>query len=206
MAGVVLRLVVHPHVICDVSGGQELATDVAGDFLLMANHVRTQTILRGKAGLTGRTFEGPLRGVHLSDVTVEMVGPGESLATVGADVGFFHTTLVGAHVVAHAVLPLEALLADGAGERLLVRVGQPVAVEMVHVAESLPACLAGVILPDRVWVGIRRPPSVDRLVPPQVVVVLELLVADGTDVGYAGRPRHWLHGQGFLTEGSSVHS
>lgn len=36
-------------------------------------------------------------------------------------------------------------------------------------------------------------PSVDRLVPPQVVVVLELLVADGTDVGHAGRPRHWLH-------------
>lgn len=29
--------------------------------------------------------------------------------------------------------------------------------------------------------------------PPQVVVVLELLVADGTDVGHAGRPRHWLH-------------
>lgn len=46
--------------------------------------------------------------------------PGESLATVGADVGFLHTALVGAHVVAHAVLPLEALLADGTGERLLV--------------------------------------------------------------------------------------
>ena len=29
--------------------------------------------------------------------------------------------------------------------------------------------------------------------PPQVVVVLELLVADGTDVGHAGWPRHWLH-------------
>lgn len=53
MAGVVLWLVVHPHMICDVSSRQELATDVAGDLLLMANHVRTQTILRGKAGLTG---------------------------------------------------------------------------------------------------------------------------------------------------------
>lgn len=48
------------------------------------------------------------------------MSPGESLATVGADIGFFHTTLVGAHVVTHAVLPLEALLADGTGERLLV--------------------------------------------------------------------------------------
>lgn len=52
-----------------------------------------------------------------------MFSPGESFATVGADVGLFHATLVRAHVVAHAVLPLEALLADGTGERLLVRVG-----------------------------------------------------------------------------------
>lgn len=36
-------------------------------------------------------------------------------------------------------------------------------------------------------------PSVDRLVPPQVVVVLELLVADGTDVLHASWPRHGLH-------------
>lgn len=84
----------------------------------------------------------------------EVMSPGERLATVGADVGFFHTTLVGAHVVAHAVLSLEALLADGTGERLLVRVGQSMAVEMVNVAESLPARLAGVVLPHRVWVGI----------------------------------------------------
>ena len=53
VADVVLRLVVHPHVICDVSSRQELPTDVAGDLLLVANHMRTQSILRGKAGLTG---------------------------------------------------------------------------------------------------------------------------------------------------------
>lgn len=35
-------------------------------------------------------------------------------------------------------------------------------------------------------------PGVDRLVPPQVVVVLELLVADGTDVGDTARPGHRL--------------
>lgn len=48
-----LGLVVHPHVICDVSSGQELSADVAGNLLLMADHVRAQTILGGKAGLTG---------------------------------------------------------------------------------------------------------------------------------------------------------
>ena len=83
--------------------------------------------------------------------------PGESLATVRADVGFFHTALVRAHMVAHAVLPLEALLADGTGERFLVRVGQAVAVEVVDVSEGLPTCLAGVVLPHGIWVGICGP-------------------------------------------------
>lgn len=154
MASVMLGLVVHPHVICDVCSGQQLPTDVAGYLLLVANHVRTQTILRGKTGLTGRAFEGSLRRVHLSDVTVQMVRPGESFATVGADVGFLHASLVGSHMVAHAVLPLEALLADVTGERLLVRVGQAVAVEVVNVTESLPARLAGMVFPYWVWVGI----------------------------------------------------
>ena len=45
-----------------------------------------------------------------------------------ADVGLLHAPLVGADVVAHPVLPLEALLAHRAGEGLLVRVGQPVSV------------------------------------------------------------------------------
>lgn len=45
----------------------------------------------------------------------------------------------------------------------------------------------------------------DRLVPPQVVVVLELLVADGTDMGHTGRARHGLNRQGLLIERSSVH-
>lgn len=74
-----------------------------------------------------------------------------------ADVGLLHPALVGAHVVAHAVLPFEALLADGAGEGLLVRVGQAVAVEVVDVAEGLPACLAGVVLLHGVGVGVCGP-------------------------------------------------
>lgn len=53
MAGVVLRLVVHPHMICDVSSRQQLPTDVAGDLLLVADHVRTQAVLGGKARLAG---------------------------------------------------------------------------------------------------------------------------------------------------------
>ena len=53
MAGVVLRLVVDPHVICDVGRRQELPTDVAGNLLLVTNHVRTQAVLGSKAGLTG---------------------------------------------------------------------------------------------------------------------------------------------------------
>lgn len=60
-------------------------------------------------------------------------------------------------MVAHAVLPLEALLADGTREGLLVRVGQAVAVEVVDVAEGLPARLAGVVLPHRVGVGVGGP-------------------------------------------------
>lgn len=86
--------------------------------------------------------------------TYFLESPGEGFATVGADVGLFHTALMGTHMVAHAVLPLEALLADGTGERLLIRVGQAVAVEMVNIAESLPARLTGVVLSYRIWVGI----------------------------------------------------
>lgn len=52
MAWVVLRLVVHSHVICDVSSWQELPTDVAGHLLFVANHMCTQTILSSETGLT----------------------------------------------------------------------------------------------------------------------------------------------------------
>lgn len=71
---------------------------------------------------------------------------------MGAHVGFLHTTLVRAHVVAHAVLPLEPLLADGAGEGFLIRVGETVSVKVVDVSEGLPARFTSVILPHRVRV------------------------------------------------------
>lgn len=41
MADVVLRLVVHPHVICDVSSRQEFSTDVTRDLLFVTNHMCT---------------------------------------------------------------------------------------------------------------------------------------------------------------------
>ena len=44
VAGVVLRLVVDPHVVGDVGGGQQLPTDVAGDLLLVADQVSAQPV------------------------------------------------------------------------------------------------------------------------------------------------------------------
>lgn len=72
------------------------------------------------------------------------------------DVRFLHAALMRADVITHPVFPLEALLADGAGVRLLVRVGQSVAVEVIDVPEGLAAGLAGVILPHLVGAGIGK--------------------------------------------------
>lgn len=60
-------------------------------------------------------------------------------------------------MVAHTVLPLKALLTDGTGERLLIRVGQAVAVEMVNVTERFSTCFTGVVLSHWIRVGICRP-------------------------------------------------
>lgn len=79
--------------------------------------------------------------------------PRKGLGAVRADVRLLHAALVRAHMVAHPVFPLEALLADGAGVRLLVRVGQPVAVEVVDVPEGLSTGLAGVVLPHLIGAG-----------------------------------------------------
>lgn len=59
-----------------------------------------------------------------------------------------HSAVVGANVVGHAVLPLEALLADGALKGFLIRMGELVAVQVVDVAEGLAAHLAAVVLLD----------------------------------------------------------
>lgn len=72
-----------------------------------------------------------------------------------AHVWFFHTSLVRSDVVTHPILPLKTLLADRTGVGLLVRVGQPVPIQMVHVPESLPTCLTSVVFPYGVGVGVR---------------------------------------------------
>ena len=75
--------------------------------------------------------------------------PGEALPTDGADVRLVNSTIVGADVVCHAILPLEPLLADGTLERLLIRVRQLVAVEVVHISEGLTTHVTAVILLHR---------------------------------------------------------
>jgi len=59
VAGVVLRLVVDPHVVGDVGGRQQLPTDVTRYLLLMADQVSAETIPRGerrRARLWRNTF------------------------------------------------------------------------------------------------------------------------------------------------------
>lgn len=75
--------------------------------------------------------------------------PGEALPADGADVGLVHAAIVRAYVVRHAVFPLESLLADRALERLLVRVGQLVSVQVVDITEGFAAHLAPVVLLHR---------------------------------------------------------
>lgn len=79
-------------------------------------------------------------------MTVEVVRSGKCFAALWTNIRLFDAALMRAHMVTHAVLSLKALLADGTGEGLFVRVGQAVAVEMVHITESLPTSLAGMIL------------------------------------------------------------
>ena len=48
VTGVVLRLVVDPHVVGDVGGRQQLPTDVTRHLLLVTDQVRAETIPRGE--------------------------------------------------------------------------------------------------------------------------------------------------------------
>lgn len=97
----VLRLVVDPHVVGDVGGRQKLPADVAGNLLLVADQVGAEAVPRGerrRAGLREgggggkgqgqgggggpgetvyRALEGPLCGVHLSDVAVQVIRSGK---------------------------------------------------------------------------------------------------------------------------------
>lgn len=74
--------------------------------------------------------------------------PREAFSTNTTGVRFRDATLVRPHMVGHAILSLEALIANRTFEGLFIRVGQLVPVEVVHVPEGLPAHLAGVVLLD----------------------------------------------------------
>lgn len=81
-----------------------------------------QSVFRSKSGFTSLTFKGALCRVNLSDVTVQMIRTGEPFSTVATYVGLVHGPVMGADVVGHSVLALEALLTHVAGVGLLIRV------------------------------------------------------------------------------------
>lgn len=75
--------------------------------------------------------------------------PRKAFSTHTTGVGFGDATLMRPHVIGHAVLSFETLIANWTLKRLLIRVGQLMPVEMVDVAEGLAAHLTGVVLFDR---------------------------------------------------------
>jgi len=77
--------------------------------------------------------------------------PREALPTHRADVGLVNSTIMGANMICHAILPLEPLLADGTLKRLLIRVGQFVAIEMVNISKGLTTHVTAMIL--FYWLG-----------------------------------------------------
>lgn len=77
--------------------------------------------------------------------------PGEALPTDRTDVRLVNSTIMGADMVCHAILPLEPLLADGTLKRLLVRVRQLVAVKVIHISEGFTTHVTAMILFH--WLG-----------------------------------------------------
>lgn len=85
--------------------------------------------------------------------------PRKGLGAVWAHVGLLDATLVWAHVVAHSVFPLKALLAHRTGEGLLIRVREPVPIQVVDVPEGLPTSLTCMVLTHHVsiWGWVHWP-------------------------------------------------
>lgn len=80
----------------DIGGAQHLPADVAGNFALMADHVRAQTVFGSESRRAGRylAFKRSFCGVNVLNVTAEMIWPGEALSTDRADIRFMHTPVV----------------------------------------------------------------------------------------------------------------
>lgn len=75
--------------------------------------------------------------------------PRKAFSTNTTGVGFGDATLVRPHMIGHAVLPFETLVADWTLERLLIRMGELVPVEVIDITEGLATHLAGMVLLDR---------------------------------------------------------
>lgn len=75
-----------------------------------------------------------------------MIRSRKAFPTDRADVRLVNSSVMGADVVRHAILPFEPLLADGTLKWLLIRVGQFVAVEVIHISEGLTAHVTAMIL------------------------------------------------------------
>lgn len=81
-------------------------------------------------------------------MAAQVVWPGKAFPTYGTYIGLVDSPVMRADMVGHPVLPFKALLADGALERLLVRMRQLVAIQVVDVTKGLAAHLAAVVLLD----------------------------------------------------------
>lgn len=75
--------------------------------------------------------------------------PGKAFSTHRTNVRLVDSSVMRANMVGHPVLPFKALLADRALKRLLVWMGQLVAIQVVDVTEGLAAHLTAVVLLDR---------------------------------------------------------
>lgn len=75
--------------------------------------------------------------------------PGKAFPTHRTYVGLVDSPIMRANVVGHSVLPLKALLADGAFERLFIWMGQLVTVQVVDIAKGLAAHLTPMVFLHR---------------------------------------------------------
>lgn len=89
--------------------------------------------------------------VHRKVISNNVHLPGESLPTDRTDVRLVNSTIMGADMVCHAILPLKPLMTDWTLKWLLVRMRQFVAVEVVHIPEGLTTHVTAMIF--FYWLG-----------------------------------------------------
>lgn len=78
------------QVVCHVCGPQVLSTHLAGHLVFMTGQVGAQAVSSRKGGIAGLTLVRSLRSVHLLDMSIQVIWPGETFPTALADVRFAH--------------------------------------------------------------------------------------------------------------------